>query len=104
MHVFLCYHGILQNQDRKFIRNYSKLTPMKRMMKKDELNNLTDYLCSEQSSYVTGAAIVVDGGYTVSGTRQFTLIFGAKWIARYFVRFMTPALETQYPTSLCDPP
>ena len=38
---------------------------MKRMMKKTELNELIDYLCSEKSSYVTGSAFTVDGGYTI---------------------------------------
>jgi NAD(P)-dependent dehydrogenase (short-subunit alcohol dehydrogenase family) len=56
--------GILLNQDRNFIKRYSNITPMKRMMKKTELNALIDYLCSEQSSYITGANFVVDGGYT----------------------------------------
>ena len=56
--------GILLNQDEKFVNKYSKLTPMKRLMKKNELNNLIDYLCSEKSGYVTGSAFVVDGGYT----------------------------------------
>ncbi|RZD38454.1 MAG: dehydrogenase, partial [Thaumarchaeota archaeon] len=46
-----------------FKKNYSKLTPMKRMMKKTELNGLIDYLCSKNSSYVTGSAITIDGGY-----------------------------------------
>ena len=57
--------GIEFNQDRKFVSNYSKLTPMKRMMKKTELNGLIEYLCSENSTYVTGATLVCDGGYTV---------------------------------------
>ena len=57
--------GIEFNQDRKFVSNYSKLTPMKRMMKKTELNGLINYLCSENSTYVTGATLVCDGGYTV---------------------------------------
>ena len=57
--------GIQFNQDRKFVSNYSKLTPMKRMMKKTELNGLINYLCSENSAYVTGATLVCDGGYTV---------------------------------------
>mgnify|MGYP006170094827 FL=1 len=43
---------------------YSKLTPMKRMMKKYELNGIIDFLCSEKSSYVTGSSYVVDGGFT----------------------------------------
>lgn len=57
--------GIEFNQNRKFVSNYSKLTPMKRMMKKTELNGLINYLCSENSTYVTGATLVCDGGYTV---------------------------------------
>ncbi len=52
------------NQDKKFISKYSELTPMKRMMKRTELNGLMDYLCSENSSYVTGSVLVCDGGYT----------------------------------------
>lgn len=56
--------GIYLKQDKKFVQKYSQNTPMKRMMKKTELNNMIEYLCSENSSYVTGSAIVVDGGYT----------------------------------------
>ena len=56
--------GIKLNQNKTFVKNYSKLTPMKRMMKKTELNELIDYLCSKKSNYVTGSTIVADGGYT----------------------------------------
>jgi NAD(P)-dependent dehydrogenase (short-subunit alcohol dehydrogenase family) len=35
------------------------------MMKKTELNHIIDLLCSENSSYVTGASFVVDGGFTI---------------------------------------
>ena len=56
--------GIENNQNKKFIKNYSDLTPMKRMMKKTELNGLVEYLCSENSSYVTGSTLICDGGYT----------------------------------------
>lgn len=56
--------GVFLNQDKKFVKNYSNLTPMKRMMKKNELNEIMDYLCSEKSSYVTGSSFVIDGGYT----------------------------------------
>ena len=54
----------MSKQNKKFIKSYSKLTPMKRMMKKTELNELIDYLCSEKSSYVTGSSFTIDGGYT----------------------------------------
>jgi len=56
--------GVLQNQDPIFKKEYSKLTPMKRMMKKHELNGMLDLLCSEKSSYMTGSIIFMDGGYT----------------------------------------
>lgn len=56
--------GVQHQQDSKFIKKYSALTPMKRMMKKDELNGIIEYLCSEKSSYVTGATFVIDGGWT----------------------------------------
>jgi len=56
--------GIKLSQDERFVKNYSKLTPMKRMMEKTELNGLIDFLCTRESSYVTGAAIPIDGGYT----------------------------------------
>ena len=56
--------GIRLNQDTKFVKKYSSLTPMKRMMNKNELNGIIDYLCSKNSSYTTGSAIFVDGGYT----------------------------------------
>jgi NAD(P)-dependent dehydrogenase (short-subunit alcohol dehydrogenase family) len=56
--------GVQFNQDKSFIKNYSKLTPMKRMMQKNELNEIIDYLSSKKSSYVTGSVFVIDGGYT----------------------------------------
>ena len=57
--------GVLHKQTSSFVKKYSKITPMKRMMKKNELNGMLDYLCSEKSSYMTGATLMVDGGYTV---------------------------------------
>ena len=57
--------GVLNNQPSKFVKNYSKLTPLQRMMKKNELNGLIDFLCSKKSTYMTGSIIVVDGGYSI---------------------------------------
>ena len=56
--------GVKHKQNKKFISTYSKHTPLKRMMKKNELNHLIEFLCSENSSYATGSTFVVDGGYT----------------------------------------
>lgn len=56
--------GVEYKQSKKFKEEYSKYTPMKRMMKKNELNKLLEYLCSEDSSYTTGSVITIDGGWT----------------------------------------
>ena len=56
--------GVEHKQNKKFISAYSKHTPLKRMMKKNELNYLMEFLCSKNSGYSTGSTFVVDGGYT----------------------------------------
>ena len=56
--------GIENKQTKEFKKEYSKLTPLKRMMVKNEINGLIDFLCSKKSSYMTGSVLVVDGGYS----------------------------------------
>ena len=56
--------GVEFDQDDEFKQAYAALTPMKRMMKKNELNKLVEFLCTSDSSYMTGSTIVVDGGWT----------------------------------------
>lgn len=56
--------GVEDAQGEGFVDQYSSHTPMKRMMKKNELNKLIEHLCTEDSSYMTGSAITVDGGWT----------------------------------------
>lgn len=57
-------HGVENNQGEDFKRRFAQLSPSSRMMRKDELNGLVEYLCSENSSYMTGSIILVDGGWT----------------------------------------
>ena len=45
-------------------KKYEKEVPMKRMMDVGELNGLIGFLCSDQSSYMTGSVIANDGGWT----------------------------------------
>jgi len=52
------------NQDADFVSNYSSHTPMKRMLRSDEILSVFEFLLDERSSYVTGTEIVVDGGWT----------------------------------------
>ncbi len=56
--------GVEHNQEEEFKEKYSKHTPLNRMMKKEELNGIIEYLCSDKSSYVTGSTFVIDGGWT----------------------------------------
>ncbi len=56
--------GVKFKQDKDFIKRYSDHTPMKRMMNVNELNGLLNFLCSEESSYMTGENVKVDGGWT----------------------------------------
>lgn len=57
--------GVDYGVAKSFQKKYAELTPMKRMMKRDELNELVEFLCTKKSSYVTGSNFVVDGGWTI---------------------------------------
>lgn len=60
----ICPGGIYNNQDKKFIKNYSKKTIIGRMAKVEEISNAISYLASDESSYMTGSILVVDGGWS----------------------------------------
>lgn len=44
---------------------WKERTPMGRLGREDELNGLAVYLAGEGSSFMTGANVVIDGGYTL---------------------------------------
>ena len=56
--------GVKTQQPEDFVERLTNLIPLGRMAKKDDYKGAIIFLCSDASSYMTGANLIIDGGRT----------------------------------------
>jgi NAD(P)-dependent dehydrogenase (short-subunit alcohol dehydrogenase family) len=57
-------HGVEAGHESEFVRRFSSKSPMRRLMRSDEVAGAVLFLASNASSYATGSNVLVDGGWT----------------------------------------
>ena len=61
----LCPGGVLNGQDEEFLNRFNRLIPLGRPANPNEYQGALNFMLSDESSYMTGATIVIDGGRSV---------------------------------------
>lgn len=56
--------GIFDNQPESFVQAYNEKVPLRRMGNPGDIVSAVHYLLSDETSYVTGHNLIVDGGWT----------------------------------------
>ena len=57
--------GVYNNHPDEFVQKLTHNIPMQRMANVDEYKGAVVFLCSDASSYMTGANIIIDGGKSI---------------------------------------
>jgi len=51
---------------KQMVKEVADVAPMKRMGRPEEVADCAIFLCSSKASFIQGASLVVDGGYTIN--------------------------------------
>jgi NAD(P)-dependent dehydrogenase (short-subunit alcohol dehydrogenase family) len=60
----ICPGGYAAGQPQPFVEQYEQRCPMGRMLGNEDIKGAVVFLASDASEYVTGASLMVDGGWT----------------------------------------
>ena len=58
------FAGVYNNQDREFLEKYTPRVPLGRMANSEDYTGPIVFLLSDASRYMTGADLLVDGGFS----------------------------------------
>ncbi len=61
----VCPGGVFDHQDKNFVKKYEQKVPLRRMARPEDVASAVLFLASEAASYITGATLMVDGGWTI---------------------------------------
>jgi NAD(P)-dependent dehydrogenase (short-subunit alcohol dehydrogenase family) len=57
-------HGVENSQEASFVERFSRKSPMRRLMRIDEIVGAVVFLASDASSYATASNLLIEGGWT----------------------------------------